>query len=334
MKTQNDEQKIEKSVTSGVNIDEDICTTSRKKFKPIYYLSTYCLLYFVLGMVFSASVCVITYLQNHLKIDLSQASLIYSICYIATIIGSVVAGQIVSSSKFSNTHYYITFITVISCILLFLIEYITIYALMIIIWIVIGVWIGTLYPMPVIYICNIYQSESAISLSKMLLSMTIGQAFFSAIYDDSYINYLWYIIIFLSIIFVVIITFILPTPTSTDTDNNTLSDNSNNRDQNSDININNIGNGGAVTGATPQTATVRIKRVKLSPTQEFEKSFVFAAIVTHNESYIHRYQSIHQVGDQRKSNSQRNVFRATRIANNNSKRLHRARSVPVDSVNM
>ena len=77
------------------------CSTSKRSI----YLLTYCVAAFVDGCMFTATTLILTYLQELLKINESESSLIYTVSYIGQIVGSILGGKIVSQQRWLNTHF-------------------------------------------------------------------------------------------------------------------------------------------------------------------------------------------------------------------------------------
>ena len=186
---------------------------SQNKMRPkIYYLLTYCMVYFIGGCILSATTLALPYLQELLSINESQASLIYTVSYTGQVTGSLIGGKVVSQKRWTKTHYYPAFMAMVLCILLFIMQFIKIYSIMLLVWFIIGVWYGNNQPMFVVFIFRVYALKGAIMYSRMLLCLTAAQALFAVIYNANIINFLWYGIIALTISYAVFLFCILSTP--------------------------------------------------------------------------------------------------------------------------
>ena len=204
----NDSKKPAKNTRKSIFINsKDECR------RPVCYQVLYCIMYLIMGSMFSAAVLVLPYLQETLDIDASQSSLIYSVFYISNIIGSIIAGKIAGQTKFTNTHLYcVCNCLIFGCLCLFLIQFIKSYFLMIINWMLIGLFVSCINVMPCVWICRVYGARGAIIFSRMVLMQTVGSVIFSILYNVKYINVLWYGIITITILCSVMLLFILPTP--------------------------------------------------------------------------------------------------------------------------
>lgn len=199
--------------------------------RPITYQIIYCLLYFALGTMFSVTVLILPFLSESLNISTSDTSALYSICYFTVFLGSLVSGKILSQSRWSNTHLVLVFLTIISCRGLFLIPLIKLYSIMMIIWGILGIWLGGLFVMPCVYVCRVYDGpDGAKMYTRMLLCMTLGSAAFSSIFDAKYIEILLYTLVALLLICCLFLTFILPTPK----DIHTIKNNNNDKNDKND----------------------------------------------------------------------------------------------------
>lgn len=191
---------------------ESASNEKTKDIAPALYQFIYCLIYFVMGAMFSATVVVLPYLEEQLNINASESSLIYSMCYFAQIFGSLFAGKAISQKKIKNSHLYLIFISFLGCLCLFLIQFIKSYLIMIGIFFIVGVWLGGLSVMPCVYVCRVYGLQGAVIFSRLVLCQSLGSSVFSIVYSQDYVNLLWYAVIGASVFYSCFLLFILPTP--------------------------------------------------------------------------------------------------------------------------
>lgn len=181
--------------------------------RPVCYQVIYSLCYFIMGSVFSAAALSLSYLEFLLDINTAESSLIYSVFYIANILGSIIAGKAVNQTKFANVHLFLAANCIIGgCFCLSIIQFITSYIIMIINWFIIGIFIGALNVTPTVFICRVYGAQGAIIFSRMLLCQSFGSVVFSVIYTVNNAIYLFYGIVINLLIISFFVTFILPTP--------------------------------------------------------------------------------------------------------------------------
>lgn len=109
-----------------------------------YYTITYGIMASVTGSFLVAAPLVLPYIQNLLNIKPSESSLVFSLCYIGLIIGSTLSGPVLSQTKFSNTHLYFIFSASVTCCMLIAMLFFRSFIVMLGIWTIIGIGLGTI----------------------------------------------------------------------------------------------------------------------------------------------------------------------------------------------
>lgn len=181
--------------------------------KTMYYFITYCIAISNIGCLLTAIAMSLPYLEHLLDVDITQASLIYTCCYFGQLFGSILCGKIASQQIWPHTHLYMAFISMILCIILGTMQYIKSYTIMAIAWFLIGIYVGGLPPMLIIYNFRVYSVQKGpIMLTRMFLAWDIAGATFGFLFNQTNVQYLWYLVIFICVVYSISLVFFLPTP--------------------------------------------------------------------------------------------------------------------------